>query len=153
MRVWRLTHPKWKEAAFTGEGSRIAGRRWNPPGWAAVYCADSLALAMLEVLVHLAAESRDLIFLAYPVQVPDEAILTLPASELPKHWRQEPAPENTQSLGERWLRRGETLALQVPSVIVPQETNLIINPNHQDFGQVVVGPAEEVGFDSRIWQG
>ncbi|WP_082432934.1 RES family NAD+ phosphorylase [Thiohalorhabdus denitrificans] len=120
MRVWRLTHPKWKEAAFTREGGRIAGRRWNPPGWAAIYCAASLALAMLEVLVHLAAASRGLIFLTYPVQVPDEATRTLPDSELPAHWRQEPAPESTLSLGEGWLRRGDTLALQVPSVIVPQ---------------------------------
>lgn len=104
-----------------------------------VYCADSLALAMLEVLVHLTEESRGIAYHAFPV-------------DLPADWRQEPIPASTQAIGEAWLREGATLALRVPSVVVPAETNVALNPHHPDFERITIGDPQRVGFDARIWQ-
>lgn len=77
----------------------------------------------------------------------------LPATDLPADWRNEPIPPSTQAVGETWLREGETLALQVPSAVVPPETNVAINPHHPDFDRITVGDPHPVGFDARIWQG
>lgn len=153
MRIWRLIHPRWAGEAFSGEGSRRAGRRWNPKGWPVVYCADSLALAMLEALVHLTEECRDIVYFAFPVDLPDDLIRAVPPTDLPADWRNEPIPHSTQAMGETWLREGAVLALQVPSVVVAPETNVVINPNHPDFDRVAVGEPQPVGFDTRIWQG
>lgn len=153
MRVWRMSHPRWTDDAFSGEGSRRAGRRWNPKGWPVVYCADSLALAMLEVLVHLTEESRGIAYHAFPVDLPNDRIRTFPDPDLPADWRQEPIPASTQAIGEAWLREGATLALRVPSVVVPAETNVALNPHHPDFERITIGDPQRVGFDARIWQG
>jgi RES domain-containing protein len=107
---------------------------------------------MLEVLVHLAEESRGIVYHAFPVDLPDELVRTFPDADLPTDWRNEPIPPSTQAVGETWLREGTALALQVPSVVVPPETNVILNPHHPDFERITVGKPQEVGFDARIWQ-
>ncbi len=73
-------------------------------------------------------------------------------SDLPSNWREYPAPIELMSAGERWLRDGRTVALAVPSAVVPRERNVIINPAHRDFDTLRVAQPEPFSFDSRLWK-
>ena len=98
--AWRLVKAKYAASAFDGEGARRFGGRWNEPGTALVYLGGSLALAALEVFVHLSARDTRLRFVAIPVTIPDSVVIErLALNELPRHWRQEPPPDATKQLG------------------------------------------------------
>ncbi len=152
MRVWRLCHQRFATSAFDGEGARLYGGRWNHKGLPVVYCSATLSLAVLEVLVHhrVAIPPQD--FVAVPAELPARLkITTLTAADLPADWQQDPAPASLQELGSDWLHKATTVALAVPSVLVPQEFNYLLNPQHKDFSHVVIGKPEKFPFDARLW--
>ncbi len=149
MRVWRLC--RRKHAAFDGEGARLAGGRWNRKGTAVVYVSETLSLAALEYLVHLdiALAPDDLV--AAPAEIPDALPVTrLEAADLPRGWRRYPAPEALGELGTAWASARRTAVLSVPSAVVPQERNLILNPAHPDFPKIRPHPPERFSFDPRL---
>lgn len=149
--AWRLVKQKRAKTAFSGEGARIAGGRWNLPGTSVVYVSEALSLAVLELFVHLDAASRTrLKLVAIPVQLPKG--LVEQAEALPPDWRSEPPPETTMDLGTAWADQGRSAALRVPSAIVPVEFNLVLNPGHPDFGQVEIGESESYSLDPRMWK-
>lgn len=126
------------------------GGRWNSVGTAAVYGADSAALAVLEVLVHL-HDARPLA--AYSIvtaTVPDALIDDLDAGILPSDWNAFPVPLRVQALGDAWLRAGGRLALRVPSAVVRDGFNLLINPAHGAFARIVVDEPQLFSFDSSL---
>ena len=132
--AWRLVKEKHAGSAFDGEGARRFGGRWNTRGSSVVYLSSSLSLAVLELFVHLTAEDARLRLLAIPVGIPEDlAMEELSMSELPEEWRSEPASDACKVLGSEWLEAGKTLLLKVPSVIVPHESNYVLNPKHPDF--------------------
>ena len=132
--AWRLVKEKHAGNAFDGEGARRFGGRWNTRGSSVVYLSSSLSLAALELFVHLTAEDARLRLLAIPVGIPEDlAMEELSMSELPEEWRSEPASDACKVLGSEWLEAGKTLLLKVPSVIVPHESNYVLNPKHPDF--------------------
>lgn len=144
---YRLVKKKWAREAFTGEGARLFGGRWNSRGYPCVYLAGSESLAMLEVMVHLDAHALLRQYRLFRVAIPDTELDHLAKGDLPDNWRDELAPEETALLGNRWLEEEPAgLALSVPSVIVPRELNYLLNPGHPDF-QDLVGQAEELDFD------
>jgi RES domain-containing protein len=151
LRVWRLARRRY--ASFDGEGSRRAGGRWNLRGTPLVYTSESLALAALEYLVNVDPETAPGDLVAICATVPDEvAVKILTADGLPRNWRSFPAPPKLALLGTTWAESLETAVLRVPSVVVPQESNLLLNPRHPDFAKVVLKAPIPFAFDPRVWR-
>jgi len=143
MRIWRLVATPFAANAFSGDGARIAGGRWNPKGVPVVYAASSLALATLELLVHVADDLMPADWVVYAIELPDNlAIEALAIDQLPPNWREYPAPEALQNLGADWHGQRRSAVLAVPSAIVPVEFNYLINPDHPDFAHITWGLAE-----------
>ena len=147
--AWRLTPRRYLGSALTGEGARLYGNRWNPPGVALVYLAETRSLALLEVLtqVHSPDQLRDHLLL--PLTVDEAWIRDLPESEWPADWRAIPARASTQQIGAAWVASGASLVLRVPSVVLPAEHNWLLNPAHPAFANAVVGASEPVALDPR----
>ena len=149
--AFRLCERRQAEAgrAFRGEGARMAGGRWTPPGLAVVYTAGSLSLASLELLAHFdsSTDMPDLVF--FRVQFDERLVAGV--DELPPNWRQIPASSNTQLLGAAWWQSGRSAVLRVPSVIIPSEDNFVLNPSHPDFKAITIEPPEPFSIDPRLW--
>ncbi|RMQ49096.1 hypothetical protein ALQ04_00253 [Pseudomonas cichorii] len=143
--VYRLVKRKWLAQAFDGEGAKLYGGRWNSKGRACVYCAGSESLALLEVLVHLDNSSMVQHYVMLELQIAADRILNARPDSLPADWREEPAPPSTASFGDAWLDSGQSLALAVPSVIVPRESNYLLNVQHPSF-KSAVAKARELDF-------
>jgi len=151
MKCYRITNKEQKETAFDGEGAKTYGGRWNHKGTTIVYSAESRALAILELLVHI--ESEELIqneYHIFEITVDDQYVLSLNDS-LPNDWRDYPAPSATKLLGDQWVQQAASLILEVPSVIVPQESNFLINPAHSDFHlHTVISLPSPLDLDNRL---
>jgi RES domain-containing protein len=151
--AWRLVKWKRRRSAFDGEGARIVGGRWNLPGSTVVYASGSLALAALETFVHLGHAAVDLSFAAIRIEIPANVLIEQVAhKDLPPRWRSEPPLQNTMQLGTKWVQESRSAVLRVPSVIIPQEHNLVLNPAHKEFGRLTIAPPESFTFDSRLWK-
>lgn len=151
-RAWRLTTRAHEDTAFSGEGARRFGGRWNHPGLAAVYAAATISLAALE---YLAGADVDLVppaLVVIPVEWGPEVPLTvLDAEELPRGWRAFPHPAATRDIGAEWLRGRTAPVLSVPSALVPEERIFVLNPSHARFTELAVGPSRPFAFDPRLW--
>ena len=151
--VWRIVARARGRAAFDGEGARLYGGRWNHPGTPVVYSSVALSLAALEVFVHADPDIAPTDLVAVRAELPaGTAIDRLTFGDLPAAWRAYPGPEILRDLGTAWARRGETLALAVPSAIVPQETNLLLDPKHPEFAGLRPEAPTPFGFDPRMWK-
>ncbi len=143
--VYRLVRADRAADVLSGEGARLYGGRWNPRGASVVYASESRALAVLETFVHLTLEARAMRFLLYAIRLPKRPRLQR------RHRQGRRLPIRSQEIGRSWLEEGESLALVVPSVIVPQETNFVLNVRHPQFSQLVLGRPEPFSFDERLW--
>jgi RES domain-containing protein len=147
---WRIVKAKRSAAAFDGEGARKTGGRWNSPGFAAVYTSATPSLAALEILVHVPRSELLLAYVLFSAQVPEDLIEVVDPRRLPPNWRDSPIPPQEQAVGDEWLRGGRSAVLQVPSAIVPQESNYILNPAHEGFSRIRIGDAETFELDRRL---
>lgn len=148
--AWRITKAKYAIQAFTGEGAKVFGGRWNPPGYPAVYTADSLSLAILELIVHLDEDEDVRNFVAIPVEFDDDMVITWPVASLPANWAQHPIPEQTQRKGKAWLEKQQHLALKVPSAVVPLDSNFVLNPLHHGFTALKIGTPQPLYINPRL---
>lgn len=139
MKVWRLAKARYAAAAFDGEGARLYGGRWNSVGTRVAYASDSLALATLEVLVHLKDATVLPAYSVVAAEIPDGLIEEIDFASLSADWRADPAPPVVQEIGDSWVRAGRSLALRVPSVIAPDSWNVLINPQHSAFRRLKAG--------------
>ena len=139
-------HTRWQTTALSGEGAALYPGRWNQAGLRAVYLADSLALAVLETLVHLEATATTEPYVAIEVDVPDEAIESPVA--WPAGWENDLAV--TRGIGSEWLRSGKTLALRVPTALVPDGGHLLVNPTHPDLAQIRESRQLQFRWDDRL---
>lgn len=147
---WRLTKPEFAPG-LDGEGARLKGGRWNSPGLPMVYAASSLSLATLEVMVHLPASMRRPEkfpkFVAVKIGVSASlAIDEITTRDIKPAW----STSDFRAFGDAWLGRRETVGLFVPSLVIPAEKNLVLNPMHPDFKDVYVSKTEEFSFDPRF---
>lgn len=148
--AWRIVRPCHVEEAFSGEGGRLYGGRWNSIGMPMVYAAGSKALAALEILVHVdAAELLDE-YLCIPVRFDRRLVRTLDFKSLPSDWRAPLPPFSTQTIGDTWAAENGSVVLAVPSVLVPGEGNFLVNPRHPGFGKLRIGAPEPFEFDPRL---
>lgn len=144
--VYRLVRRERAAEALSGEGARRYGGRWNPPGAAVVYAAESRALAVLETVVHLSLEARAMRFVLVTLKLPARAIIDRHAAARPPSLL-----ADSQDVGGAWCEGGRGLALVVPSVLVPQEKNWVLNVAHAQFAGVRVANSEPFSFDERLW--
>jgi RES domain-containing protein len=149
-RVWRIVKHRHAENAFDGEGARRNGGRWNGKGVPMVYCAESASLAVLEMLVHVGAASLLPAYSLATAEVADELIDRLGEDELPPAWRCSPPPSELQLLGDEWVASGRSAALAVPSVVVPWETNYLLNPAHPQFDAIRLETPRRFDLDERL---
>ena len=144
MRIYRLTKARYKDTAFTGIGGLKSAGRWHRTGTPVVYASDAPASALLELIAH--TEAATLLTQRYVLfaidLVPARHLLELEAAALPADWRAPRWPPSTQAIGTRWFEDGDSVALEVPSAVVPQQRNYLINPPHPLFEELrITGPA------------
>lgn len=152
-RAFRLVKARHAERAFEGEGARRWGGRWNPPGVRVVYASESVALAALELLVHLEESALLAHHVVCAVRFPEALVEALDPAALPADWRASPPPLPLQELGGAWLRESRSALLAVPSAIVPSEQNFLLNPAHRDFRRVRRDPPIPFALDPRLARG
>ena len=150
MRAYRIVKKRHALEAFTGEGARTYGGRWNHPGIPMVYAAHTRALAALESLAHFGGAERHIAFVAFEIEIPDALVMQLDTSRLPKDWRRPEAPVGTQDVGSRWQREGRSIALAVPSALIPQEFCVLLNPQHADARRIEIAYPVPFEFDKRL---
>lgn len=148
--AWRLVSARWLETAFSGEGARLAGGRWNSKGTSLVYLGGSLALAALELLSHLDHQQALRRHFAIPVYFDESLAARVDQNDLPEAF---PAVETivaTQRLGDAWVKSEASALLRVPSAVIRPEFNYLFNPAHPDAGDVSIGEAQPFRFDERL---
>lgn len=147
LRAWRIVKAKHAATAFSGEGARLYGGRWNSPGVSLVYTSSTQALAALESLVHL---NPPVLFKYAVIPVEFDSALVEKISVLPAGWSDSPAPPATRALGDAWAAQARSAVLELPSVIIPGESNFLLNPAHPDFRKIVIGRPAPFAFDPRL---
>ena len=149
--VYRLIKQKWATHAFDGEGAKLYGGRWNSKGRSCIYTAGAESLAILEVLVHITKQDVLTHYQLFELTLPETSILKINSNDIPDSWRDNPAPPQTADIGDQWLDQQASLALAVPSTIVPREWNYLLNPNHPEFNQLVKQARQlNFSFDQRL---
>jgi RES domain-containing protein len=147
--VWRITTARFAATAFSGEGARLYGGRWNPKGFALVYTAESRALALLEMMVQDAPLRARYVLI--PAQFPGTLSVTLvDLADMAADWRRLDRREALQRIGRDWLEGGRSAVLAVPSAVVPAEHNYLLNPAHPDFSKIIMGEPETLDTDLRL---
>ena len=137
-------------AAFNGMGAKQNPGRWNSALFPMVYAAESLSLAMLEMLVHLDERMLGLSYVFFQVEAPMDLILKLPREDIPANWKNYPAPSSTKRIGDKWAEEMSSLILEVPSTLNPVEKIFLINPKHPYFERLFIDGPYSVSFDPRL---
>ena len=153
MHIYRIERDKYASDVLSGRGAAVAGARWNHIQTPAVYCADSRALAILEILVHLRKVTlipHDRFI--FTMMVPDDQLLAVNTSDLPNGWNQIPESSSAaKDLFQDLCVKPDRLGLSVPSVVVPQERNLVLNPRCSFFRDVIqVLSQDRLSVDKRL---
>lgn len=148
MIIYRLSNGEYKRD-LSGNGSRLYGGRWNSVGLHAVYCTENISLAVLEVLVHIKKYKRPedyhLVTLAIPESIKP---MQINASKLKRTWKDDFS--YTRFMGNEFLKSAQGLLMKVPSAIVEQENNFIINPKHPDAAKIKITSTMLFEFDKRL---
>lgn len=147
--IHRICSRKRADSAFSGEGARQYGGRWNEKGTRVVYCASTVSLAMLEMLVHSPSLPSGMVTIA--LTLPDDVRLdSWSEADLPSDWAAYPAPASLQARGSAWVASARSLALRVPSAVVRTESNVLVNPGHPDWLRCTIHTPSPVLFDARL---
>ena len=148
--AWRIVRASRAKTAFTGEGPWRYGGRWNSPGVHVVYVSEHQSSAALEIFVHRVPFILDEKYKAFHLQWPDSLTETFPVKKLPVTWRISPPPQETQAIGDRWVKEQRSAVLALPSAISPADTNFLLNPKHADFKRIRIQPPINFDFDPRL---
>lgn len=147
MQLFRITTAKWA-GVLTGSGYPA---RWNSKGYHVIYTDSTRALACLENLVHRSGEGLNNHFRITTIEVPDSASMeSVVEDELPPLWYKAGRTSVCRDFGDRWIDKGTSLLLRVPSAIIRDEFNVLINPKHPEFSRVQVTGISDFEFDERL---
>ncbi|MBI2355326.1 MAG: RES domain-containing protein [Deltaproteobacteria bacterium] len=138
---------------LSGRGAQLFGGRWNPKGWTALYTAESAASAMLEYLPHYPETCAPPDLVLVTIEAPDTiTIQKVDAASLPDNWSARPPAAGTVLLGREWLLTGKTVALRVPSIMLPygKAWNLVLNPAHPEYGGIRIAEVVPLPVDPRL---
>ena len=136
-------------ADLYGTGARLYGGRWNSEGRSMVYLTSSRSLAVLEALVHLSPTNLPIDFCIMTIDAPDD-LLEISVNQLPKNWNEYPEHNSLKQIGNDFLIKQKHLLLKVPSAIVKEEFNYLLNPLHKDAGLVKILNTQPFAFDQRL---
>jgi len=155
IQAWRVIKKKHLSEALSGEGTRLGGGRWNHVGIPVVYASETLSLTVLALFIPFTR--RDIIIskslLAIPVLIPDTIkTIEVHVQDLTPGWDSSPPPNFTRDIGTKWARTGASPVLRVPSAIIPEEHNFVINVKHPDFINITVGDPRHFALDARAWK-
>lgn len=151
MRVWRLTQKRHAKTAFSGIGNRKVGSRWVPEGYLAVYTSENVSLAVLENLVHLDVSHFRDNYQLISIDIPNDIIIDeVDISSLPDNWQDRYEDQELQSVGLEWIESAESAILAVPSAVIMNEYNHILNPIHPDFEKLTISKPMPFKFDGRL---
>lgn len=153
MKLWRIAAdtPDHTADEMTGAGARISGGRWNRPGNAMLYCGANIALATLESFVHFGEDALPLNRYLVEIDVPDEVWKR--AADMrnpPVGWQAIPPGAISLDIGDNWVKANTSALMVVPSVIVPEEYNVLINPLHPDTNKLKARKLRQWTYDSRL---
>jgi RES domain-containing protein len=152
MRIWRICRACHAAQAFSGEGARRYGGRWNSRGVPMVYASTSLALAAIELFVHLEPNQQPDDLVSIAALLPDgEPAQRLEPDSLPEAWWTDDL-EPLRALGDRWIREKSALAIEVPSAALRMEWNVLVNPLHPRLAEVQIDAPQQFAFDARMFQ-
>lgn len=149
MIVYRLAKSQYADD-ISGKGAELSGGRWNNRGTSILYTAESRALALLEVAVRIDLSNIPEEYRIVSISIPEDKISSLSLSQLPDNWNSIPHNASTQQIGDNFIEKESHLALKVPSAIVEQEFNILINPEHSDSNVVKVDKIEPFPIDQRL---
>lgn len=152
MRIYRVSKPEYVATALLGNGAALAPGRWNGAGVRLAYVAPSVSLAMLEILVHVNREDVPEGLRILTFEIPDDAIHVLPERDWPTLWNALPYDDDVRAVGDAFVREGRHLALQVPSAVARGESNLLLNPAHARFREVVLLADDPLAMDARLFR-
>jgi len=148
--AYRITKAAYAHTIWTGIGARDYGGRWNSKGVAVVYTAQNRALAAMEQLVHLVRPRLLKGYVIAGISFDDSDVHRLHPATLPPHWDDPVAPPALRKFGDDWVAAGSHLVLAVPSAVVREEWNFLVNPGHSDFASLAKSPAEPFVYDDRL---
>ena len=148
--AWRIVRAAHVNSAFTGEGARLYGGRWNSRGTPVIYVSEHESLAALELFVHLTPLSPDDLYRSFLLEWEDKLTEYFAVKNLPPHWNAEPPSIQTMQIGDDWVQAGKSVALGVPSVLTGSEMNFLLNPKHPDFKRINISQPVDYRFDSRL---
>jgi len=150
MLVYRICNTLYAND-INGIGAKLYGGRWNNAGNAVVYTSSSRALAALEVLVHLPPKNvKPIDFSIVVIEVPENSMEEISYAEIYNELKVNGLNSNFKSIGDNWLKKNTSLLLKVPSVVMPEEFNYLINPLHKDFHKVKIKETKLFRFDERL---
>ena len=148
--LYRFAHEKYSDD-LSGEGARLYGARWNSKGYPVVYTSTTISLSLLELFIHKASYDEILSNFLMTIEISgDIEIPEIKLSKLKEDWSTDEG--NTRWIGDEFLKSASSLLLKVPSAIIPEETNVLINPRHKDFKKVKVKTARRFDFDARLFK-
>lgn len=155
MLAWRIgtDTPNYTSEDMRGIGAKTTGGRWNRQGTALVYTASNRALACLETVVHLGSGGLPLNRYLVQIEIPDDVWATrkiLTEKTAPVGWDAIPSGNASLNFGDSWIKSGSSCILEVPSTIVPEEMNILINPEHSDVPRIVAVKVRKWLYDARI---
>ncbi len=153
MRIWRICREVHASGAFSGDGARRFGGRWNSRGVPMVYCSSSLALAAIELFVRLEPSQAPGDLISISARLPGgEPARALRIEELPAGWWSEDALDDTRKLGDAWIAGAASRALMVPSVPIRSEWNVLVNPLHPRIAESEIDLPQPFVFDARMFR-
>lgn len=152
---WRLCKPQFARSIkeiMSGEGASLFGGRWNSKGVPVVYLGSTLSLSSMEMLVHLKDSEVLQDYNKLQVSFPESLVEYIDIQDLPKDWAVPAINSSVQFIGDDWVQDQSSLVLQVPSVVIPEESNYLINPKHPDFEKLIFSDIESYRFDPRLFK-
>lgn len=147
-KVYRISKCRYIDD-LKGTGAASYSGRWHNKGTYVLYTASTASLALLESVVHLSGiPFEDYCMLC--IEIPEDSIRILTASDLPENWYSHPPPASLAQVGDQFVQKNLFLGLQLPSAIMPEDNNVLLNPNHKDFGKIKIVYKRTIPIDSRL---
>ena len=148
--VYRLSRKRFKDD-LSGKGAEIAGGRWNSKGIAILYTSQNRALCTAEIAVHTPLGIMPKDYYVISIELPKTKVLEVKLKDLPKNWNTFPHLSVTKKIGDEFVNSSKCLILKVPSAVIQDEFNFLINPHHNLFNKVKIKSSKPFKFDSRLF--
>jgi len=148
MKVYRISKCQYIDD-LKGTGAASYPGRWHSKGTYVLYTAATASLALLESVVHMAKiPAKDYCIIC--LEIPDGKIQEIPFDSLPSYWQAQPAPDILKNIGDSFVKEGKFFALKLPSAIMPEDFNYLLNPNHPDASSIKIVFKRLVQVDERL---